>query len=147
MGAPEVKPLLSNDHFSVDGTLLQAWASYASLERIDGQDDPPPPPAGPGEGFGAPKQGKRRAKGDFRGIKPSNNTHRSSTDPEALLARKSKAHPALPSYRGHLIMDNRHELIVDCPVTFRKVVTPWLPFRLPQLKVAPGSLPALLVAC
>ena len=44
MGAPEVKPLLSNGHFSVDGTLLQAWASHASLERIDGQDDPPPPP-------------------------------------------------------------------------------------------------------
>jgi transposase len=61
MGAPEVKPLLSNEHFSVDGTLLQAWASHASLERIDGQDDPPPPPAGPGEGFGAPKEGKKRA--------------------------------------------------------------------------------------
>ena len=44
MGAPEVKPLLSNGHFSVDGTLLQAWASHVSLERIDGQDDPPPPP-------------------------------------------------------------------------------------------------------
>ena len=53
MGAPEVKPLLSDDHFSVDGTLLQAWASHASLKRIDGQEDPPPPPTGPGEGFGA----------------------------------------------------------------------------------------------
>ena len=54
MDAPEVKPLLSDEHFSVDGTLLQAWASHASLERIDGQEDPPPPPSGPGEGFGAP---------------------------------------------------------------------------------------------
>jgi hypothetical protein len=71
MGAPEVKPLLSNEHFSVDGTLLQAWASHASLKRIDGQEDPPPPPPGPGEGFGAPKEGKKRAKGDFRGIKLS----------------------------------------------------------------------------
>ena len=71
MGAPEVKPLLSDEHFSVDGTLLQAWASHASLERIDGQDDPPPPPSGPGEGFGAPKPGKKRAKGDCRGIKLS----------------------------------------------------------------------------
>ena len=96
MGAPEVKPLLSDDHFSVDGTLLQAWASHASLKRIDGQEDPPPPPTGPGEGFGAPKEGKKRAKGDFRGIKLSNETHRSSTDPVdavfsagvALLARK-----------------------------------------------------------
>jgi len=100
MAAPEVKPLLSDEHFSVDGTLLQAWASHASLERIDGQEDPPPPPSGPGEGFGAPKPGKKRAKGDFRGIKLSNQTHRSSVDPDALLCRKSKAHPALPSYRG-----------------------------------------------
>ena len=117
MGAPEVKPLLSNEHFSVDGTLLQAWASHASMERIGGQDDPPPPPSGPGEGFGAPKGGKKRAKGDFRGVKLSNDTHRSSTDPEALLARKSKAHPALPSYRGHVLMDNRHDLIVNCRLT------------------------------
>jgi len=117
MGAPEVKPLLSNDHFSVDGTLLQAWASHASLERIDGQDDPPPPPSGPGEGFGQPKVGKKRAKGDFRGVKLSNDTHCSSTDPEALLARKSKVHPALPSYRGHVLMDNRHDLIVNCRLT------------------------------
>ena len=47
MAAPEVKPLLSDEHFSVDGTLLQAWASHASLERIDGEDDPPPPQSGP----------------------------------------------------------------------------------------------------
>ena len=99
MAAPEVKPLLSDEHFSVDGTLLQAWASHASLERIDGQDDPPPPPSGPGEGFGQPKNGKQRAKGDFRGIKLSNSTHRSTADPDALLARKSNAHPAQPSYR------------------------------------------------
>jgi transposase len=116
MAAPEVKPLLSNEHFSVDGTLLQAWASHASLERMDGQDDPPPPPSGPGDGFGASKEGKKRAKGDFRGIKLSNETHRSGTDPVALLCRKSKAHPALPSYRGHVLMDNRHALIVDCRV-------------------------------
>jgi transposase len=122
MGAPEVKPLLSDEHFSVDGTLLQAWASHASLERIDGQDDPPPPPSGPGEGFGAPKEGKKRAKGDFRGIKLSNKTHRSGVDPGALLCRKSKAHPALPSYRGHVLMDNRHALIVDCRVTQATVV-------------------------
>ena len=117
MGTPEVKPLLSDEHFSVDGTLLQAWASHASQERIDGQDDPPPPPSGPGEGFGAPKAGKKRAKVDFRGIKLSNKTHRSVPDPDALLARKSNAHPAQPSYRGHVLMDNRHDLIIDCKVT------------------------------
>jgi hypothetical protein len=115
MGAPEVKPLLSDEHFSLDGALLQAWASHASLERIDGQDDPPP--SGPGEGVGDLKPGKKRAKGDFRGIKLSNKTHRSSVDPDALLCRKSKAHPALPSYRGQVLMDNRHALIVECKVT------------------------------
>ena len=117
MGDPQVKPLLNNEHCSVDGTLLQAWASHASLERIDGQDDPPPPPSVPGEGFGAPKEGKHRARGDFRGVKLSNQTHRSSSDPAALLARKSNAHPAVPSYRGHGLMDHRHDLIVDCRVT------------------------------
>ncbi|MCS5694004.1 IS5 family transposase [Cyanobium sp. FGCU-6] len=117
MGAPEVKPLLSDEHFSVDGSLLQAWASHASLKCIDGKEDPPPPPAGPGEGFGAPKEGKKRAKGDFRGVKLSNETHRSETDPEALLARKSQAHPAQLSYRGHVLMENRHDLVVDCQVT------------------------------
>ena len=59
--APEVKPLLSDKHFSVDGILLQAWASHASLERIDGQQDPPPPPSGPGKGFGQLKESKKRA--------------------------------------------------------------------------------------
>ena len=117
MGSPDVKPLLSDEHFSVDGTLLQAWASHASLERIDGEEDPPPPATGPGEGFGAPKEGKKRAKGDFRGVKLSNETHRSSTDPEALLARKSNAHPAQLSYRGHVFMENRHDLVVDFRVS------------------------------
>ena len=100
MGTPEVKPLLSDEHFSVEGTLLRAWASHASLERIDGQDDPPPPPSGPGEGFGPPKSGRKRAKGDFRGITLSNKTHRSGSDPDALLARKSNAHPAQPKLSG-----------------------------------------------
>lgn len=117
MAAPEVKPLLSDEHFSVDGTLLQAWVSHASLERIDGEDDPPPPPSGPGEGFGAAKDGRKRAKGDFRGVRLSNKTHRSGTDPDALLARKSNVHPALPSYRGHVFMENRHALVLDCRVT------------------------------
>ena len=101
----------------MDGTLLWEWASHASPERVDGEDDPPPPPSVPGEGFGAPKPGGKRAKGDFRGIKLSNKTHRSGVDPDALLCRKSKAHPALPSYRGHVLMDNRHARIVDFPVT------------------------------
>jgi len=100
MAAPEVKPLLSDEHFSVHVTLLQAWSSHASLERIDGEDDPSPPPAGPGEGFGAPMPGRKRAKGDFRGIKLSNKTHRYSVDPDALLCQKDNTYPALPAIWG-----------------------------------------------
>jgi transposase len=117
MAAPEVKPLLSDEHFSADGTLLQAWASYVSQKRYDGQKDHPPSPSGPGEGFGATKEGKKRAKRGFRSIKLSNETHRSSTDPEALLDRKSNAYPAQLSNRGHVPMENCHELVVDCRVT------------------------------
>ena len=54
-GRPGVKHLLSDEHFSVDGKMLQAWDSHASLERIDGQYDPPPPPSGRGGGYGQPK--------------------------------------------------------------------------------------------
>jgi hypothetical protein len=101
----------------VDGILLAAWASHASLERNDGKEDPPPPSCGPGEEFGTPKEGKKRAKGDFRGIKPSNDTHRSTTDREALLARKSNAHPPQLGYRWHVLMENLHDLVVDYRVT------------------------------
>lgn len=79
--------------------------------------DPLPPPSVPREGFGAAKGGKKRTKGDFRGIKLSNDTHRSNTDPDALVARRSIPHPALPSYRVHVLTDNRHDLIVDCRIT------------------------------
>ena len=68
LATPEVKPLLSSEHFSVDGTLLRAWASHSSLERMDGLDDGPPPPSG-GNGFGrSATGGKKHAKGDFRGL-------------------------------------------------------------------------------
>jgi hypothetical protein len=97
MEGPEVKPLLSDEQFSMGGALLQAWASHASLEQIDGQDDPPPSASGPGEGFGAPKPGRKGAKRDFRNIKLRNNSHRSTDDADPLLCRKSNAHPAVPS--------------------------------------------------
>lgn len=82
--APEVQPLLSSEHFSVDGTLLRAWASHSSLERIDGLDDEPPPPNG-GQGFGRNAPDKKRAKGDFRCLLLSNQTQRSCSDGEARL--------------------------------------------------------------
>jgi hypothetical protein len=61
MGSPELKSLLSDEHFNVDETLLQAWASRASLERIDGEENPTPPAAGSGKGFRLPNEGKKRA--------------------------------------------------------------------------------------
>jgi IS5 family transposase len=86
--------LLSGEHFSVDGTLIQAWASHKSLRRKDGSDD------------GRPSE-------DWRGEPRSNDTHASTTDPESQLYRKSNAAPALPSYLGHVLTDNRHGLVVN----------------------------------
>jgi hypothetical protein len=112
---PEVRPLLSGQHFSVDGTLLKAWASHSSLERKDGKQDPPPPIDGDDPDTNPAK--KTRAKGDFRGLKISNETHFSRSDPDALLARKSSVHPAQFSYQGHVLMDNRNDLVVNCCIT------------------------------
>lgn len=85
IASPEVEPLLSDEHFSVDGTLLQAWASHVSLEWTDGQEEPPAS-SDPGEGFGVPNHSKKPSKGSIRGNKHSNKIHRSTTDPNALLA-------------------------------------------------------------
>lgn len=119
MTAPDVKPLLCNKHVSVDGTLLQTWASHASLKRIVGEENPQPPPSGLGRGFEAPKEGKNKPRvisWHQARIKLSNKTHCSSTDPDALLARNANAHPAQQNYNGHVLMDNHHALIVDCKV-------------------------------
>jgi len=103
---------VSNEHFSVDGTLLQAWASIKSYEAIasesEDQDDPPvdPPKADP------PAKGKDVIR-DFRGQKFSNDTHRSKTDPDARLARKSDNTAAKPSYLGNAVMENRSGLVVQ----------------------------------
>jgi transposase len=94
----------SSDHFSVDGTLLEAWASHKSFKPKDG-------PGGPGGPAG------RNAKVDFRGQGRSNQTHASTTDPEALLARKSDHTAARLCYAGHLLMENRNALIVDIELT------------------------------
>jgi transposase len=95
--------LLSDEHFSVDGTLIDAWASHKSLRRRDGSDDPP----GPG----------RNAERDFHGERRSNETHLSSSDPQSLLYRKSNSQPAKLSYLGHALMENRNSLLVDIEVT------------------------------
>lgn len=99
------KGLTSDEHFSVDGTLIAAWASQKSVRRKDGSDDDNP------DGVG------RNASRNFHGEKRSNETHESRTDPEARLARKSSASPSRPSYAGHVLMENRNGLIVAATLT------------------------------
>jgi transposase len=96
--------LISEDHFSVDGTLLQAWASQKSVRPRDGQD---PPASG----------GGRNPEVDFHGERRTNETHVSKTDPEALFARKGRGQEARLSYAGHILMENRSGLILDLLVT------------------------------
>lgn len=96
--------LTSDEHFSVDGTLIQAWASHKSFKPKDGSGEPPTP-------------GGRNAEVDFKGEKRSNQTHASSTDPDARLYRKSDAAPAVLGYLAHGLMENRNGLIVDVETT------------------------------
>ncbi len=88
MSLADKRGLLSREHFSVDGTLIQAWASHKSFRVKDGSDDGPPPPSS-----------GRNADTDWNGKRRSNDTHKLSTDPDARLFKKSKkspAHPVLP---------------------------------------------------
>jgi len=105
LAQPRVRRLVSSDHFSVDGTLIEAWASIKSFRRKDGSDDDP---AGPG----------RNATRDFHKEKRSNETHASTTDPEARLYKKGDGQPARLCYMGHALMENRHGLAVDGGVTY-----------------------------
>jgi transposase len=104
LAQPRVRRLLSSDHFSVDGTLLEAWASIKSFRRKDGGDDP-------GSGGG------RNAERNFHGETRSNETHASTTDPEARLYRKGNGQPARLCYMGHVLMENRHGLALAGTVT------------------------------
>jgi transposase len=96
---PAVKALLSDEHFSVDGTLIQAWASVKSSRPKDGSGEPP----------GTGRNGER----DFRGEKRTNATHASTTDPEARLYRKGPGKEARLCFMGHALMENRHGLVMD----------------------------------
>jgi transposase len=96
---PEVMPLLSDEHFSVDGTLIEAWASQKSFRPKDGSD----------------KDG-----GDFHGQKRKNETHASVTDPESRLYRKAAGREARLCYMGHVTMENRNGLVVAGTVTHRR---------------------------
>jgi transposase len=103
LAQPRVKRLLSSEHFSVDGTLIEAWASIKSFKPKE------PPASGDGGGRNAPA--------DFRGEKRSNDTHRSTTDPDARLYRKGPGMEAKLCFIGHGLMENRSGLIVDALIT------------------------------
>lgn len=108
LAQPRVKRLLSTEHFSVDGTLIEAWASLKSFKPKDPGDDPPDGDAG---------DGGRNAAVDFKGRKRSNATHASTTDPDALLYRKGPGMEARLCFIGHGLMENRSGLIVDTRLT------------------------------
>src|SRR5262252_7285938 len=97
------RQLLSHEHFTVDGTLIQAWAGLKSFQR---KDVPPAPPDDPGN-----------PTVNFHGERRSNATHASTTDPEARLFRKGDSHEAKLYYQGHVLMENRHGLAVDGSLT------------------------------
>ena len=99
----DAKQLLSHEHFTVDGTLLEAWASHKSFQRK--QDPPDPPDAGSNPTI------------DFKGERRGNATHQSTTDPDARLYKKAAGREARLGYLGHVLMENRTGLIVDTLVT------------------------------
>ncbi len=98
--------LLSKEHFSVDGTLIQAWASQKSFRPKDGTDDQPPGGGG------------RNAQADWKGQPRSNDTHASTTDPDARSYRKSHNTASILCYQGHVLMENRNGLVVSAVVSY-----------------------------
>ena len=103
----EAHKLLSREHFSLDGTLIEAAASLKSLRPLEQEDDEDPPP----------RSGGRNPDVDWRGERRGNKTHRSTTDPEARLARKGNSQAAKLCYAGHSLTENRNGLIVECELT------------------------------
>ena len=135
LGHREVVPLLSDEHFSVDGTLIKAWASMKSFQpRAEGA---PPDDAGPGDPptqdsatdtqpgqtqhetapMTRPTHRHRNAEVDFKGEKRSNTTHASVTDPDARLYNKSPGTGAVLCFMGHALMENRHGFVVQGDLT------------------------------
>jgi transposase len=109
LNLPQVRNLLSSEHFSVDGTLIEAWASMKSFVPKD--DSNPSPGQGRGGSSG------RNAERDFHGEKRKNDTHSSITDPDARLFRKGAGKEAKLCHMGHLMTENRNGLIVDARLT------------------------------
>ncbi len=100
----KVRRLMSEDHFSVDGTLLEAWASHKSFKPVGGDDDAGGTPGGSNPDI------------DFTGKTRTNETHRSTSDPDARMARKGAGKEAKLCVSGNVLMENRHGLVVDAEV-------------------------------
>jgi transposase len=109
LAQPRVRTLLSDDHFSVDGTLIEAWASLKSFRPKDEGDDNSSGARG--------VQGGRNGERNFHGEKRANDTHASTTDPQARLYRKGAGKEAKLCYLGHVLMENRNGLVVDTRLT------------------------------
>ena len=104
LAQPRVTKLLSTEHFSVDGTLIEAWASMKSFKPKDDSNQPP-------------ADGGRNTEANFHGQKRSNETHASTTDPDAKLYRKGPGKEARLCFMGHSLMENRSALLVDTCLT------------------------------
>jgi transposase len=129
----DVAPLLSDEHFSVDGTLIEAWASMKSFQLKAGADGGEPPAAGSGSASQTPAEAQasepaapagmpaadkgRNAEVNFHGSKRSNETHASVTDPDVRLYRKGAGREARLCYMGHALMENRNGLVVEACLT------------------------------
>jgi transposase len=100
---PRVRQLLSREHFTVDGTLVEAWASLKSFRPRDDRDEPP--------------GGGRNASRNFHGERRRHDTHASTTDPDARLFRKGHGKEAKLCFMGHVLMENRHGLVVEAALT------------------------------
>ena len=107
VGLAAVRRLLSREHFSVDGTLIEAWVSIKSFRPVD--EEPP----GEDDGGDGTDGGGRNRPRDFHGARWSNATHRSVTDADSRLYRKGRGKEAKFSYMGHALMENRNGLVVD----------------------------------
>jgi hypothetical protein len=119
------RKLLSEDHFTVDGTLLEAWASLKSFRPKDGSGS-------------APASGEKNPEVDFHGEKRTNDTHRSTTDPETMLAKKGKGKEARLCFTGHVLMENRNGMVVDVSFT-QATGTAERDAALDMLEGVPGS--------
>ena len=112
-GLAEQAGLMSNEHFTVDGTLIEAWASMKSFRPKNDQDQDPP------------MSGGRNPEVDFKGKPRKNDTHRSTTDPDSRLLRKGKGKESKLCFMGHALMENRNGLVVDSRLTLATGTAEW----------------------